>query len=84
MSLTLIFVQKKKFILNKSDFEITSGFSDRFGGDQDQTVAALDLGGGSTQITFVPTDKTTLDPTKSEFLHQISAFHRKLTVYTHR
>jgi len=47
-------------------------------------VAALDLGGGSTQITFVPTDQTTLDQTKSEFIHQISAFHHKLTVYTHR
>jgi hypothetical protein len=47
-------------------------------------MAALDLGGGSTQITFIPTDQTTLEQTKSEFLHQVSAFHNKLTVYTHR
>ena len=47
-------------------------------------MAALDLGGGSTQITFVPTDQTTLDQTNSEFIHQVSAFHHKLTVYTHR
>jgi hypothetical protein len=47
-------------------------------------VAALDLGGGSTQITFTPTDQATLDGTKSEFLHHISAFHRNLTVYTQR
>jgi len=70
-------------IMDGSDEGLFSWFTvnfllDRFGGDQDQTVAALDLGGGSTQITFVPTDQT-----KSEFIHQVSAFHRKLTVYTH-
>jgi hypothetical protein len=47
-------------------------------------MAALDLGGGSTQITFIPTDQATLDTTKSEFLHHISAFHHNLTVYTQR
>jgi exopolyphosphatase/pppGpp-phosphohydrolase len=47
-------------------------------------VAALDLGGGSTQITFVLNDQTALGQTKPEFIRQISAFHHKLTVYTHR
>jgi hypothetical protein len=47
-------------------------------------MAALDLGGGSTQITFIPTDQAALDPSKSEFLHHISAFHHNLTVYTQR
>jgi ectonucleoside triphosphate diphosphohydrolase 5/6 len=59
-------------------------FSDRFGGDQEQTMAALDLGGGSTQVTFTPTDKVTFDQTKSEFLRHISAFHHNITVYTQR
>lgn len=75
-------------IMDGSDEGLFSWFTvnfllDRFGGDQDQTVAALDLGGGSTQITFIPTDQTTLDQTKSEFIHQVSAFHHKLIVYTH-
>ncbi|PSN51699.1 Ectonucleoside triphosphate diphosphohydrolase 6 [Blattella germanica] len=56
--------------------------SDYFGGDSSQTVAALDLGGGSTQITFAPTDETTLQKTSPEFLHHISAFHHNITVYT--
>lgn len=64
--------------------ETTVGFSDRFGGDQDQTLAALDLGGGSTQVTFMPTDQATLDETKPEFLHHISAFHHNVTVYAQR
>ncbi|XP_069684351.1 ectonucleoside triphosphate diphosphohydrolase 5 isoform X2 [Periplaneta americana] len=55
---------------------------DRFGGDPEQTMAALDLGGGSTQITFAPTDQVTLKETNPEFLHHISAFHHNLTVYT--
>jgi exopolyphosphatase/pppGpp-phosphohydrolase len=64
--------------------EITVGFSDRFGGDKEQTMAALDLGGGSTQITFTPTEQVTLDLTKPEFLHHISAFHHNITVYSQR
>lgn len=66
------------------DLETTVGFSDNFGGDQEQTTAALDLGGGSTQVTFAPTDQATLDQTKSEFLHHISAFHHNITVYAQR
>lgn len=74
-------------IMDGSDEGLFSWFTvnfllDNFGGDQEQTVAALDLGGGSTQITFIPTDQATLDTTKSEFLHHISAFHHNLTVYT--
>ncbi|XP_067011798.2 ectonucleoside triphosphate diphosphohydrolase 5 isoform X2 [Anabrus simplex] len=56
---------------------------DRLGGNVEETVAALDLGGGSTQITFAPTDAITLKQTKPEFLHHISAFHQNITIYTH-
>ncbi|XP_021913733.1 ectonucleoside triphosphate diphosphohydrolase 5 isoform X1 [Zootermopsis nevadensis] len=73
-------------IMDGSDEGLFSWFTvnfllDRFGGDQDQTLAALDLGGGSTQVTFMPTDQATLDETKPEFLHHISAFHHNVTVY---
>jgi hypothetical protein len=81
---TCLITNEKNRLFNKLDFEITLGFTDRFGGSQEETMAALDLGGGSTQITFIPTDQATLDPSKSEFLHHISAFHHNLTVYTQR
>nr|CAD7424223.1 unnamed protein product [Timema monikensis] len=57
---------------------------DRLGGNVEKTVAALDLGGGSTQITFAPSDEATIKHSNPEFLHRISVFHNNLTVYTHR
>ena len=66
------------------EFEVEFLFADYFGGDPGQTTAALDLGGGSTQITYVPTDEATLKQTSPEFLHHISAFHHNITVYTRR
>nr|CAD7590673.1 unnamed protein product [Timema genevievae] len=56
---------------------------DRLGGNVDNTVAALDLGGGSNQITFAPSDEATIKHSNPEFLHRISVFHNNLTVYTH-
>lgn len=46
------------------------------------TVAALDLGGGSTQVTFAPKDvhKT---PLMSEFMHTVSTQQAKIDVFTH-
>jgi hypothetical protein len=82
--LTSVLTKIKNQLFNELDLETTLYFSDHFGGDEEKTMAALDLGGGSTQITFIPTDQATLDTTKSEFLHHISAFHHNLTVYTQR
>ncbi|KAG8227954.1 hypothetical protein J437_LFUL008761, partial [Ladona fulva] len=57
---------------------------DRLGGNADNTVAALDLGGGSTQITFaLPNKKELLKDVPSKYVHKVSAFHRILSVYTH-
>ncbi|XP_071441878.1 ectonucleoside triphosphate diphosphohydrolase 5-like isoform X2 [Hetaerina americana] len=57
---------------------------DRLGGHADKTVAALDLGGGSTQITFaLPDKKEILKKVPSKYVHQVSAFHTNLSVYTH-
>lgn len=60
--------------------------ADRFGDGPEDTVAALDLGGGSTQITFALGEEGEAatrahDP---ESVHEITAFHHKLSVYTHR
>lgn len=45
------------------------------------TVAALDLGGGSTQVTFAPRDvhKT---PLLSEYMHTVSTPNAKVDVFT--
>ena len=47
----------------------------------DGTVAALDLGGGSTQVTFAPcaTDFEQLD----KHIYAINAFGRNMSIYTH-
>lgn len=55
---------------------------DRFTGRvSDGTVAALDLGGGSTQVTFAPgeTDVEHLE----KHIHAINAFGSNMSIYTH-
>ncbi|XP_066957769.1 ectonucleoside triphosphate diphosphohydrolase 5-like isoform X2 [Macrobrachium rosenbergii] len=56
---------------------------DRVGGDAKETLVALDLGGGSTQITFVPVESDTLMSTPEDYLTSISLLHRELKLYTH-
>jgi len=46
------------------------------------TVAALDLGGGSTQITFAPKDPKTLQDAPKGFIHQVAALHNKISIYS--
>ncbi|XP_022332140.2 ectonucleoside triphosphate diphosphohydrolase 5-like isoform X2 [Crassostrea virginica] len=48
-----------------------------------RTVAALDLGGGSTQITFVPQHRETVKAVPKNFTSKISLFKRNYKLYTH-
>jgi len=48
-----------------------------------KSYVALDLGGGSTQITFTPKYDETFQETPSHFLHQVSVIRRMMTVYSH-
>lgn len=57
---------------------------DRITGDPKETLVALDLGGGSTQITFVPVEQTTVQSTPEDYLTTISLLHKNLNLYTHR
>ncbi|XP_015107007.1 ectonucleoside triphosphate diphosphohydrolase 1 isoform X3 [Vicugna pacos] len=50
------------------------------GGEPQETYGALDLGGASTQITFVPKDKTMESP--DDTLH-FRLYGRNYSVYTH-
>ncbi|XP_069997430.1 ectonucleoside triphosphate diphosphohydrolase 5 [Penaeus vannamei] len=56
---------------------------DRITGDAKETLVALDLGGGSTQITFVPVEQATVQSTPEDYLTTISLLHKNLNLYTH-
>jgi len=48
-----------------------------------KSYVALDLGGGSTQITFLPKYEETLQSAPASFLHEISVLGTTHRVYTH-
>lgn len=56
---------------------------DKLFGSPAKTLAALDLGGGSTQITFAPWDPTRLLKESPQNLKSIHLFNRQISVYTH-
>ncbi|XP_028278619.1 ectonucleoside triphosphate diphosphohydrolase 6-like isoform X1 [Parambassis ranga] len=47
------------------------------------TVGILDLGGGSTQITFSPQDEKTIQTSPIDYIRSFQVFHSTHTVYTH-
>ncbi|XP_044069893.1 ectonucleoside triphosphate diphosphohydrolase 6 isoform X1 [Siniperca chuatsi] len=47
------------------------------------TVGMLDLGGGSTQITFSPQDEKTIQTSPIDFIRSFQVFNSTHTVYTH-
>ncbi|XP_060562240.1 ectonucleoside triphosphate diphosphohydrolase 5-like [Ruditapes philippinarum] len=51
--------------------------------DSGHPAPALDLGGGSTQITFVPTKQETLNNLPSEFMKTVNLFRHEYKLYTH-
>ncbi|KAL8169191.1 UNVERIFIED_CONTAM: Ectonucleoside triphosphate diphosphohydrolase 5 [Gekko kuhli] len=53
-----------------------------YGRDQ-QTVGTLDLGGASTQITFLPQLEGTLEQTPVDFLTSFEMFNSTYKLYTH-
>lgn len=51
--------------------------------DPSHSVASLDLGGGSTQVTFFPTDFDTLLFSPKEYLVNTKIRNKTMTLYTH-
>ncbi|XP_037638084.1 ectonucleoside triphosphate diphosphohydrolase 6 [Sebastes umbrosus] len=47
------------------------------------TVGMLDLGGGSTQITFSPQDEKTIQMSPIDYIRSFQMFNNTHTVYTH-
>ncbi|XP_020841964.2 nucleoside diphosphate phosphatase ENTPD5 [Phascolarctos cinereus] len=52
-------------------------------GQNPTTVGTLDLGGASTQITFLPQFKKTLEQTPSDYLTSFEMFNSTYELYTH-
>ncbi|KAJ8269960.1 hypothetical protein GJAV_G00108710 [Gymnothorax javanicus] len=48
-----------------------------------QTVGTLDLGGGSTQITFLPKSKKTIDVAPEDYIATFDMFNATYKLYTH-
>ncbi|XP_017265039.1 ectonucleoside triphosphate diphosphohydrolase 5 [Kryptolebias marmoratus] len=48
-----------------------------------RTVGILDLGGGSTQITFVPKSKKTIDTAPPTYTARLNMFNHTFELYTH-
>lgn len=81
-----LITEKDKVIIVGCFITIVTNFADRFGDGPEETVAALDLGGGSTQITFALSEEgeAAIRAHDPESVHEIKAFHHQLSVYTHR
>ncbi|KAM4591772.1 ectonucleoside triphosphate diphosphohydrolase 6 isoform 2-T2 [Odontesthes bonariensis] len=52
-------------------------------GSDSPTVGMLDLGGGSTQITFSPDDEKTIQMSPIDYIRSFQMFNITHTVYTH-
>ncbi|KAJ8274882.1 hypothetical protein COCON_G00095070 [Conger conger] len=48
-----------------------------------QTVGTLDLGGGSTQITFLPKSKKTIEVAPADYVAKFDMFNTTYKLYTH-
>lgn len=72
-------------IMDGTDEGIFSWFTINFLLDRlnsGHTVAALDLGGGSTQVTFAPKDASRT-PAFADYMHRVQAFKSQVDVFTH-
>lgn len=51
-----------------------------------KAATALDLGGGSTQVTFIPSDFNTAmrGLHRQKYSHRLKIFEKELRLYTHR
>lgn len=59
-------------------------FLDRLKGKLTNTVAALDLGGGSIQITFIPNNSKQMVKERPEFITEYSIMNEKINLYSQR
>ncbi|MBN3286454.1 ENTP6 diphosphohydrolase, partial [Polyodon spathula] len=53
-------------------------------GQEQNTVGILDLGGGSTQITFAPRHEKTIQTSPVDFITSFQMFNNTFSLYSHR
>ncbi|KAL3874820.1 hypothetical protein ACJMK2_037783 [Sinanodonta woodiana] len=51
--------------------------------DGKDTVAAIDMGGGSTQVTLIPMFKETIEKSQADYIKNVSLFSKNYRMYTH-
>ncbi|XP_031558840.1 ectonucleoside triphosphate diphosphohydrolase 5-like [Actinia tenebrosa] len=56
----------------------------KFNHGVESLVGALDLGGGSTQITFYPKSEDTIANSPKDFTQKAKVFDQEYKLYTHR
>ncbi|EEB20160.1 Ectonucleoside triphosphate diphosphohydrolase 5 precursor, putative [Pediculus humanus corporis] len=85
------YIEKQEFkiredsvgIMDGTDEGLLSWFTVNFLlGKSSNTVVAMDLGGGSTQISFVPSKKDEIIPEQSQYVSKIGIFEKNLNVYS--
>ncbi|KAM4730260.1 ectonucleoside triphosphate diphosphohydrolase 6 isoform 2-T3 [Anableps anableps] len=79
-----VLFQESPFLSREDSVSIMDG-TDEGGlqGSDSPTVGMLDLGGGSTQITFSPRDEKTIQTSPVDDIRSFQMFNRTHTVYTH-
>ncbi|GAB5573017.1 ectonucleoside triphosphate diphosphohydrolase 5 isoform X1 [Prionailurus iriomotensis] len=65
------------------DIQSWLSFTGQLHGQSRETVGTLDLGGASTQITFLPQFKKTLEQTPRGYLTSFEMFNSTYKLYTH-
>ncbi|NXY86204.1 ENTP5 diphosphohydrolase, partial [Alcedo cyanopectus] len=68
------------FTWDCSEHDVVAG---QLSGQNQHTVGTLDLGGASTQITFLPRFEETLKETPGDFLTSFEMFNSTYKLYTH-
>uniref|UniRef100_A0A674HD35 nucleoside diphosphate phosphatase n=1 Tax=Taeniopygia guttata TaxID=59729 RepID=A0A674HD35_TAEGU len=78
--LRLLSEEKAQALLSEVTVNFLTG---QLSGQNQQTVGILDLGGASTQITFLPRFEETLKETPEDFLTSFEMFNSTYKLYTH-
>ncbi|KAJ1078554.1 hypothetical protein K5549_000736 [Capra hircus] len=77
--------KKSPFLVPDDSVSIMDGsYEGQLHGHNQETVGTLDLGGASTQITFLPQFEKTLEQTPRGYLTSFEMFNSTYKLYTHR
>uniref|UniRef100_A0A3B3UU76 nucleoside diphosphate phosphatase n=1 Tax=Poecilia latipinna TaxID=48699 RepID=A0A3B3UU76_9TELE len=76
--------RESPFLSAEDGVSIMDGTDEGTSGPDRPTVGMLDLGGGSTQITFSPRHEKTIQMSPTDDIRSFQMFNRTHTVYTHR